>query len=163
MTDINNTVLVGRLTKDIEIKYTNSGAAIGNLSIAVNRSRKQDDQRVDEASFFDVKIYGKTAESLRPYLTKGNGRAVGGSESARIRPERKAGERTGRESARPLLRRAGVRHLQDCAERPGLYEPERAFTGEHNRERISEHRRKERIAQKTIDVKQENQSEPELF
>lgn len=65
MTDINKTVLVGRLTKDIEIKYTNSGAAIGNLSIAVNRSRKQDDQWVDEASFFDVKIYGKMAESLR--------------------------------------------------------------------------------------------------
>lgn len=71
MTDINKTVLVGRLTRDIEIKYTNSGAAIGNLSIAVNRSRKQDDQWIDETSFFDVKIYGKTAESLRPYLTKG--------------------------------------------------------------------------------------------
>ncbi|WP_296016659.1 single-stranded DNA-binding protein [uncultured Treponema sp.] len=78
MTDINKTVLVGRLTKDIEIKYTNSGAAIGNLSIAVNRSRKQDDQWIDEASFFDVKIYGKMAESLRPYLTKGKQIAVEG-------------------------------------------------------------------------------------
>ena len=78
MTDINKTVLVGRLTKDIEIKYTNSGAAIGNLSIAVNRSRKQDNQWVDEASFFDVKIYGKMAESLRPYLTKGKQIAVEG-------------------------------------------------------------------------------------
>ena len=78
MTDINKTVLVGRLTKDIEIKYTNSGAAIGNLSIAVNRSRKQDDQWVDEASFFYVKIYGKMAESLRPYLTKGKQIAVEG-------------------------------------------------------------------------------------
>lgn len=73
MTDINKTVLVGRLTKDIEIKYTNSGAAIGNLSIAVNRSRKH-----DETSFFDVKIYGKMAESLRPYLTKGKQVAVEG-------------------------------------------------------------------------------------
>ena len=78
MTDINTTVLVGRLTKDIEIKYTNSGAAIGNLSIAVNRSRIQDNQWVDEASFFDVKIYGKMAESLRPYLTKGKQIAVEG-------------------------------------------------------------------------------------
>lgn len=78
MTDINKTVLVGRLTKDIEIKYTNSGAAIGNLSIAVNRSQKQDNQWVDEASFFYVKIYGKMAESLRPYLTKGKQIAVEG-------------------------------------------------------------------------------------
>lgn len=78
MTDINKTILVGRLTKDIEIKYTNSGAAIGNLSIAVNRSRKQDNQWVDEASFVDVKIYGKMAESLRPYLTKGKQIAVEG-------------------------------------------------------------------------------------
>lgn len=78
MTDINKTVLVGRLTKDIEIKYTNSGEAIGKLSIAVNRSRKQDNQWVDEASFFDVKIYGKMAESLRPYLTKGKQIAVEG-------------------------------------------------------------------------------------
>lgn len=78
MTDINKTFLIGRLTRDIEIKYTNSGAAIGNLSIAVNRSRKQDNQWIDEISFFDVKIYGKTAESLRPYLTKGKQIAVEG-------------------------------------------------------------------------------------
>jgi len=78
MTDINKTVLVGRLTRDIEVAYTNSGAAIGNLSIAVNRSRKQADQWVDEVSFFDVKIYGKQAESLRPYLTKGKQVAVEG-------------------------------------------------------------------------------------
>ena len=78
MTDINKTFLIGRLTKDIELAYTNSGAAIGNLSIAVNRSRKQADQWVDEVSFFDVKIYGKQAESLRPYLTKGRQIAVEG-------------------------------------------------------------------------------------
>lgn len=78
MTDINKVILVGRLTKDIEIKYTNNGAAIGNLSIAVNRSRKQNDQWIDETSFFDVKIYGKMAESLQPYLTKGKQIAVEG-------------------------------------------------------------------------------------
>lgn len=78
MTDINKVVLVGRLTKDIDIKYTGSGAAIGNMAIAVNRSRKQNDQWVDEVSFFDVKIFGKTAESLKPYLTKGKQIAVEG-------------------------------------------------------------------------------------
>lgn len=78
MTDINRTVLVGRLTRDIEITRTNSGAAIGNASIAVSRSRKQNGQWTDETSFFDVKIFGKTAESLSPYLTKGRQIAVEG-------------------------------------------------------------------------------------
>ena len=78
MTDINRTVLVGRLTRDIEITRTSSGAAIGNVSIAVSRSRKQNGQWTDETSFFDVKIFGKTAESLNPYLTKGRQIAVEG-------------------------------------------------------------------------------------
>lgn len=78
MTDINRTVLVGRLTRDIEIKRTGAGAAIGIASIAVNRSRKQNGEWTDETSFFDVKIFGKTAESLSPYLTKGKQIAVEG-------------------------------------------------------------------------------------
>jgi hypothetical protein len=41
--DINSVTIVGRLTKDAELKYTNSGTAISNLSIAVNRSKKVGD------------------------------------------------------------------------------------------------------------------------
>lgn len=72
--DINHVVLVGRLTRDVggvDFTYTAGGVACANASIAVNRSRKQGEQWVDEVSFFDVTIWGKTAENLRPYLTKG--------------------------------------------------------------------------------------------
>lgn len=71
MADINSVVLVGRLTRNIEIKYTNGGMAVGKLGIAVNRRRKQNDQWIEEASFFDVTVWGKTAEALQPYLVKG--------------------------------------------------------------------------------------------
>jgi len=69
--DINHVVLVGRLTRDAELKYTNSGYAVSKVSIAVNQRRKINDQWTDEVNFFDVVIWGKTAESLKPYLLKG--------------------------------------------------------------------------------------------
>ena len=83
MTDINRVVLVGRLVRDLgndqrDFAYTPSGQARANISIAVNRSRKQGDQWVEEANFFDVTIWGKTAENLTPYLTKGKQIAVEG-------------------------------------------------------------------------------------
>jgi single-strand DNA-binding protein len=71
MSDINVVVLIGRLTRDSELKYTKSGMPLSRFSIAVNRSRKQDDQWVDEASFFEIDYYGKGAESFNKYLTKG--------------------------------------------------------------------------------------------
>jgi single-strand DNA-binding protein len=69
--DINNVVLVGRLTRNAELKYTNTGMAVSKISLAINRRWKKDDQWVDEVNFFDVTIWGKTAESLQQYLIKG--------------------------------------------------------------------------------------------
>ena len=71
MRDINVVVLVGRLTRDSELKYTKSGMPIARFSIAVNRSKKQDDQWVDETSFFEIDFWGKGAEAVNRYLTKG--------------------------------------------------------------------------------------------
>ncbi|HOV93497.1 MAG TPA: single-stranded DNA-binding protein [Spirochaetales bacterium] len=78
MRDINVVVLVGRLTRDSELKYTKSGMPIARFSIAVNRSRKQDDQWVDETSFFEVDYWGKGAEAINKYLTKGQQVAIEG-------------------------------------------------------------------------------------
>lgn len=83
MTDINHVVLVGRLTHDIgsderSFGYLPSGQAKAVVSIAVNRSKKEGDQWTDEVNFFDVTIWGKTAESLKPYLLKGKQIAVDG-------------------------------------------------------------------------------------
>lgn len=69
--DLNSVSLVGRLTRDPEVKYTTSGAAKMSLSIAVNRSVKDNGQWKQEASFFDVVFWGKQAEALNQYLFKG--------------------------------------------------------------------------------------------
>ncbi len=78
MADVNKVVVIGRLTRDLELKFTSGGMAIGNVSIAVNRRTKNGEQWVEEASFFDVSLFGKTAEGLKPYLTKGKQIAVEG-------------------------------------------------------------------------------------
>ena len=71
MADINHVVLVGRLTRDAELKYTASGQAVCKFSVAVNRRRKNGDQWIDEANFFDVVLWGRQGESLNQYLVKG--------------------------------------------------------------------------------------------
>jgi single-strand DNA-binding protein len=71
MADINHVVLVGRLTRNAELKYTNNGSAVSKFSIAINQRRKKDDQWVEESHFFDIVLWGKTAESLNQYLVKG--------------------------------------------------------------------------------------------
>ncbi|MBO5137435.1 MAG: single-stranded DNA-binding protein [Spirochaetaceae bacterium] len=76
--DLNHVVLIGRLTRDSELKYTTSGLAIANFSIAVNRRRKNGEQWIEEASFFEISLFGKSAETLKPYLVKGKQVAIDG-------------------------------------------------------------------------------------
>lgn len=71
-------VFIGRLTRDAETKFTGAGLAICHFSIATDARIKKGDQWVDEASFWDVDIFGKTAENLGQYLTKGKPVAVAG-------------------------------------------------------------------------------------
>jgi single-strand DNA-binding protein len=69
--DINTIVIIGNLTKNLELKYTTTGMPVGDFCIAVNRSVKKDGEWSQEADFFDCKTLGKTAESLQQYMTKG--------------------------------------------------------------------------------------------
>ncbi|MDR1072200.1 MAG: single-stranded DNA-binding protein [Treponema sp.] len=71
MSDINHVVLVGRLTRDAELKYTANGQAVCKFSIAVNRRKKSGEQWVEEANFFDVVVWGRQGEALNQYLVKG--------------------------------------------------------------------------------------------
>jgi single-strand DNA-binding protein len=78
MANLNHVILIGRLTRDSELKYTNSGMAVARLSIAVNRRKRSGDQWTEEANFFDITVFGKTAENLSQYLVKGKEIAVEG-------------------------------------------------------------------------------------
>ena len=76
MTDLNHVVLIGRLTQDLgsderSFGYVGNGQARANVSIAVNRSKKKGDEWIEEVSYFNITIWGKTAENLKPYLIKG--------------------------------------------------------------------------------------------
>ena len=76
MTDLNHVTLIGRLTQDLgsderSFGYVGNGQARANVSIAVNRSKKSGDQWIEEVNYFNITIWGKTAENLKPYLTKG--------------------------------------------------------------------------------------------
>ncbi|MDR1419190.1 MAG: single-stranded DNA-binding protein [Treponema sp.] len=71
MADLNHVTLIGRLTRDAELKYTSGGQAVCKFSIAVNRRRKNGDQWEDEPNFFDIVLWGRQGESLNQYLVKG--------------------------------------------------------------------------------------------
>ena len=81
MTDLNHVIEIGRLTRNIserDFGYTTGGTARLNLSIAVNRSVKKNGELIDSVSFFDVTVWGKTAENIKAYLHKGKQIAVDG-------------------------------------------------------------------------------------
>jgi single-strand DNA-binding protein len=78
LADINHVVLVGRLVRDAQLKYTNSGLAICEFSIAINNRRKQGDEWVDEPNFFDVTLFGRQGEAIQRYLTQGKQVGVDG-------------------------------------------------------------------------------------
>jgi len=71
MADLNSVNLIGRLTRDAELKYTSGGTPVCKFSIAVNRKKKDGDNWVDEASFFDITLWGRQGEALNQYLVKG--------------------------------------------------------------------------------------------
>jgi single-strand DNA-binding protein len=69
----NKVILVGNLTRDIELKYTGSGTAIGNTGIATSRKFKgSDGQQKEEVCFVDIAAFGRTAEVMNQYLRKGS-------------------------------------------------------------------------------------------
>lgn len=73
MASFNKVILMGNLTRDIELRYTTSGMAIGACGIAVNDRRKnQAGEWVDEPTFVDLTFFGRTAEIAGEYLSKGS-------------------------------------------------------------------------------------------
>lgn len=61
----NKVILVGNLTRDVELRYTQSGMAVAVLGLASNRKyKKQDGSQGEEACFIDCKLFGRTAEVL---------------------------------------------------------------------------------------------------
>lgn len=76
---MNKVVLIGNLTRDIELLYTQSGYCVGNTGIAVTRKFKNaQGETAEETCFIDLKFFGRTAEVANQYLRKGSKLAVEG-------------------------------------------------------------------------------------
>lgn len=73
MANFNRVILVGRLTRDIDLRYTASGLAVTDAGLAVSDRRKnQAGEWVEETTFVDVTLWGRTAEVASEYLGKGS-------------------------------------------------------------------------------------------
>ena len=69
----NKVILVGNLTRDVEMRYTSSGSAIGKVGIATNRKFKSaSGEMKDETMFIDLTFFGRTAEIASQYLRRGS-------------------------------------------------------------------------------------------
>lgn len=74
---MNKVLLVGRLTRDPELRSINTGSSVCNFSIAINRPFKNKEGTID-ADFINIIVFGRNAENLAKYCAKGSQVAVDG-------------------------------------------------------------------------------------
>ena len=73
MASFNRVILLGNLTRDVEVRYLQSGTAVADVGLAVNDRRKgQNGEWIEETTFVDVTLWGRTAEVAGEYLGKGS-------------------------------------------------------------------------------------------
>lgn len=78
MPSVNKVFQMGNLTREPELRYTPSGAAVCNFSIAVNQKYTSNGEQKEEVSFFEIQVWGKQAESCSKYLAKGSSAFIEG-------------------------------------------------------------------------------------
>ncbi len=72
MANFNKVILVGNLTRDIEIRYTQGGLAVAKMGMAINRKYKQGEEAKETTCFVDLTAFGRQAEVLNEYVAKGS-------------------------------------------------------------------------------------------
>lgn len=72
MSSFNKVIIMGNITRDIELRYTPKGTAVTDIGVACNRVRMGDDgNKIEEVTFIDVTLWGRQAELANQYLSKG--------------------------------------------------------------------------------------------
>lgn len=72
MPNLNKVMLMGNLTRDPELRYTPKGTAVAEISLAINRVwQNEQNQKQEETTFVDVTLWGRQAELVQQYVTKG--------------------------------------------------------------------------------------------
>ncbi len=72
MASYNRVVLMGNLTRDVELRFISSGTAVADIALAVNDRVKKGDLWIDEATFVGVTVWGRMAEAANEHLGKGS-------------------------------------------------------------------------------------------
>jgi single-strand DNA-binding protein len=108
MSDLNQVVLVGRLVRDPELRYTPQGAPVCEFILASNRRfTKKDGEKVEEVIFVDVVAWNKLAEVSAEYLKKGRSVALSGS----LTQDRWEDEATGQKRSKIRIQANSVQFL----------------------------------------------------
>ena len=72
MGSVNKVILVGNLGRDAEVRYTPGGAPVASFSIATTENwTSKDGEKHEQTEWHRIVLWGKSAETLQPYLTKG--------------------------------------------------------------------------------------------
>src|SRR5262245_30708431 len=80
MPNLNKVILMGTLTRDPEIKFTQSGKSVGNIGLAINKKYKTSSgEAVEDVVFVDVELWGRTAEIAGEYMRKGKHTLIEGA------------------------------------------------------------------------------------
>ena len=121
---VNKVMLVGRIGKDAELRYTSSGAAVGTVSLATSETWKDKaGEKQEKTEWHRVVLWGKTAEILAEYLVKGRQIYVEGKLQTRSWEDKSGQKRytteiradsvvlLGRAATRPAAMRATTRTL----------------------------------------------------
>ena len=133
MADYNRVILLGRLTRDVELKYTASNLAVTELGLAVtDRRRNANGENVEETTFVDVTLWGRQAEVASEYLNKGSPVFIEGRLKLDQWEDKQSGQKRSKlrvvgERGRPGVHAGGERHPpgppgRRIAVRPGLGE-----------------------------------------
>ena len=72
MASYNRTIIVGNVTRDVELRHIPSGTAVADIGVAINDREKRGDEWIDVTTFVDVTLWGRTAEVAAEYLSKGS-------------------------------------------------------------------------------------------
>ena len=119
---LNKTVIMGRLTRDPELRYTQNGTAVASFSLAVDRNyATKGGER--ETDFFDIVAWRNTGEFVSKYFTKGQLACVEGRLQRRMWEDREGNKRYAYEVIAESIHFAGHNRSNDSAAMPDDFDP----------------------------------------
>lgn len=124
MRGLNKVMVIGNLGQDPDVRYTQNGTCVANLSIAVNEQWTKDGERHEKTEWIRCVLWGKIADVAKTYLKKGDAVYVEGRMQTRSWDDREGKKRYTTEVNVNEMRMLGSGGSRGTAERPAEQEPE---------------------------------------